>query len=106
MSLIPYLKNAKQYLSEIRLTLPHSFALTTTQKVGVNEFNNLFYIFFFQVVILSFSTSIMVVGVLARYFRRKKRVIDPIKFNRNLFISKRSRASGIRSPTVGMSNIL
>lgn len=50
---------------------------------------------------VSLSASVVVVGVLARYLRRKKRVVDPIQFRRNVFSSKRSRTSGIRSPNGG-----
>ena len=49
-------------------------------------------------IIVSVTASVAVVGLLARYLRRKKRVIDTSKLKRNNFSGKRSRASGIRSP--------
>ncbi|KAJ8970320.1 hypothetical protein NQ317_017556 [Molorchus minor] len=48
--------------------------------------------------IVALSASVVVVGVLARYLRRKKRIVDPVHFRKSTYSSKRSRASGIRSP--------
>ncbi|XP_030754801.1 mitoguardin [Sitophilus oryzae] len=82
MSLIPHLGYVKDHLRIIREVLPTRISLTTSQKI----------------VILTVGASIAVVGVLSRFLRRKKRPYDPTKFKRNNFSSKRSRASGIRSP--------
>ncbi|CAG9769121.1 unnamed protein product [Ceutorhynchus assimilis] len=82
MSLLPHLGPVGEYLKHLRQLVPLKISLSTTQKM----------------VLVSVGASILVVGGLARYLRRKKRVIDPAKLRRNNFSGKRSRASGVRSP--------
>lgn len=104
MSISHYLSYAKEHLNNVGKLIPYRITLTTTQKVylirnGSQFEQNLF--IRFQVVVISLSASVIVVGVLARYLRRKKRVLDPTQFRRNIFNSKRSRTSGMRSPNGG-----
>lgn len=82
MSFWPHLGSISEHLKIFRQIAPSNITLSTTQKV----------------VLVSAGASVIVVGALARYLRRKKHVIDPAKLRRNNFSSKRSRASGIRSP--------
>lgn len=51
-------------------------------------------------VVVSVTASVALLGVLARYMRRKKQTVDPKTFRRPL--AKRSRASGVRSPNAGL----
>ncbi|XP_017767908.1 PREDICTED: mitoguardin-like, partial [Nicrophorus vespilloides] len=80
MHLNPILENVK-YLKQF---LPHTISLSRTQKV----------------VVVSVTASMALLGVLARYMRRRRQVVDPKKFKRNF--GKRARASGIRSPNADM----
>uniref|UniRef100_A0AAR5P4L9 Uncharacterized protein n=1 Tax=Dendroctonus ponderosae TaxID=77166 RepID=A0AAR5P4L9_DENPD len=82
MSLLPHLGPAGDYLKQLRQLVPFRISLSTTQKVAL----------------ISMGAGIIVVGSLARFLRRRKHVIDPAKLRRNNFSSKRSRASGVRSP--------
>ncbi|XP_049821870.1 mitoguardin [Aethina tumida] len=88
MSLLPHLGPVNEHLQLLKQALPQKFSLSTTQKV----------------IVLSVTASVAVVGILARYLRRKKRVVDPSKLRR-IFNSKRSRASGIRSPSNEVGSI-
>nr|CAH7768736.1 unnamed protein product [Callosobruchus chinensis] len=91
MSLTIHLGHVKDHIGQLRQLFPHKFTLSTTQKV----------------VVLSFSASVLVVGVLARYFKRRKKTYDPSHFRgrSNVFSSKRSRASGIRSPNGDLGSV-
>ncbi|XP_050302081.1 mitoguardin [Anthonomus grandis grandis] len=82
MSLLAHLGPAAQYLSNLKQLLPQKISLSTTQKV----------------IIVSVGASIVVVGSLARYLRRKKHTINPARLRRNNIGGKRSRASTVRSP--------
>ncbi|XP_060516605.1 mitoguardin [Cylas formicarius] len=82
MSLLAHLGPVSEHIKNIKDVLPHQFALTTKQKL----------------IVVSLTASIAVVGALAKYLKRKKRIVDPVIYKRNNFSSKRSRASGIRSP--------
>ncbi|KAJ3656335.1 hypothetical protein Zmor_015419 [Zophobas morio] len=83
MSLLTHLGPVSEHLSKLRQLLPKGFTLSTTQKV----------------IVVSVTASIAVVGVLARYLRRKKRTVDLSKFRRSY--PKRPRISGVRSPNGG-----
>lgn len=48
---------------------------------------------------MTVSASVALLGVLARYMRRKRQTVDPKKYRR--VAGKRSRASGIKSPNGG-----
>ncbi|CAH1970524.1 unnamed protein product [Acanthoscelides obtectus] len=91
MSLALHLGHFKDHLVHLRQLLPHRLTLSTTQKI----------------IVVSFSASVLVVGVLARYFRRRKKTFDPSHFRgrSNVFSSKRSRASGIRSPNGDLGSV-
>ncbi|XP_068902701.1 mitoguardin isoform X1 [Tenebrio molitor] len=80
MSLLTHLGPVCQHLDKLKQILPKQFSLSTTQKV----------------IIVSVTASVTVVGVLARYLRRKKRTVDLSKFKRPY--PKRPRISGVRSP--------
>ncbi|KRT78857.1 hypothetical protein AMK59_6921, partial [Oryctes borbonicus] len=80
MSLLAHLNPVMDHLRKLRQFLPHNFKISTTHKV----------------VIVSVTTSVALIGLLARHMRRKKQIVDPTKLKRSL--SKRTRASGLRSP--------
>ncbi|XP_065163506.1 mitoguardin isoform X2 [Atheta coriaria] len=84
MSLLVHLNPVLEQLKHLKQVLPHSVSLSTTQKV----------------VVVSVTASVALLGVLARYMRRKKQTVDPKTFRRPL--AKRSRASGVRSPNADL----
>jgi hypothetical protein len=86
MSLLTHLGPVCQHLDKLKQILPKQFSLSTTQKV----------------IIVSVTASVTVVGVLARYLRRKKRTVDLSKFKRPY--PKRPRISGVRSPNGGLGD--
>ncbi|GLV42512.1 Mitoguardin [Carabus blaptoides fortunei] len=49
-----------------------------------------------KIIVVTMTASVAVLGVLARYMRRKRLVVNPKKYRR--WTGKRSRASGIKSP--------
>lgn len=51
------------------------------------------------------AAGVAVVGVLARYFRRQNRV-DPTKLKKSYYFTRRSRASGVRSPNGGKLRLI
>lgn len=92
MSLLVHLKPINEQISHVRQLLLQHIHLSTPQKV----------------IIVSVTVSVAAVGVLARYFRRRKRTIDPTKLRSGrsyYFSSKRSRASGVRSPNGDVGSI-
>ncbi|XP_018572052.1 mitoguardin [Anoplophora glabripennis] len=89
MSFLIHLGHLKYHFNNFRQLLPQRVTLSTTQKV----------------LVVSLSASVVVVGVLARYLRRKKKIVDPAQFRRNIFSSKRSRASGVRSPNGDLGSV-
>ncbi|CAG9831396.1 unnamed protein product [Diabrotica balteata] len=89
MSILLNSGSAKQYLSAVKQLLPQNVQLTLTQKV----------------IIVSISTSVVFIGVLARLLRRKKNVVDPSKLPRNIFNGKLSRIPGMRSPFPDMGSV-
>jgi hypothetical protein len=102
MSLLTHLGPVCQHLDKLKQILPKQFSLSTTQKVNNPLLENIFQQSYFQqVIIVSVTASVTVVGVLARYLRRKKRTVDLSKFKRPY--PKRPRISGVRSPNGGKS---
>ncbi|XP_028148259.2 uncharacterized protein LOC114341650 [Diabrotica virgifera virgifera] len=89
MSILLNSGSAKQYLSAVKQMLPRNVQLTLTQKV----------------IIVSISTGVVFIGVLARLLRRKKNVVDPSKLPRNIFNGKLSRIPGMRSPFPDMGSV-
>ncbi|XP_057671515.1 mitoguardin [Diorhabda carinulata] len=89
MSVLLNSVNGKQYLNTIKQLLPRNIQLSTTQKI----------------VIVSISTSVVFIGVLARLLRRKKKIVDPSKLPRNIFNGKLSRISGMRSPYPDLGSV-
>lgn len=55
--------------------------------------------FVLQIIVVTMTASVAVLGVLARYMRRKRLVVNPKKYRR--WTGKRSRASGVKSPNGG-----
>lgn len=101
MSLLIHLGPALDYIKNLRHCLPNRLVgLSTTQKVRrqLLVVSGSYRCSFRQVVVVSVTASVAIVGVLARYMRRKKQV-DPTKFRKNFF--KRPRISGVRSPNGG-----
>ncbi|XP_066260011.1 mitoguardin [Euwallacea similis] len=82
MSLLPHLGPITGYLQHIRQLTPFSISLSTPQKIAL----------------LSVGASVVVVGGLARYLRRRKHPIDPARLKQSNISGKRSRLSGVRSP--------
>lgn len=81
MSLLSHLNPVLEHIKTMRLIVPESIGLSKTQKI----------------VVISVGTSVFLLGVLARYMRRKKQVIDPKKLRRQISIRRRLY-SGLRSP--------
>lgn len=48
---------------------------------------------------MTVSASVALLGVLAKYMRRKRQSLDPQRYRR--IAGKRSRASGVKSPNGG-----
>ncbi|XP_066155318.1 mitoguardin [Euwallacea fornicatus] len=82
MSLLPHLGPITGYLQHTRQFPPFTISLSTPQKIAL----------------LSVGASIVIVGGLARYLRRRKHPIDPSRLKQSNINGKRSRLSGVRSP--------
>ncbi|XP_022919156.2 mitoguardin [Onthophagus taurus] len=82
MSLLAHLNLVVEHLKQAKRLLPDRYTLTTTQKV----------------VVVSVTTGVALLGVLARYMRRKKQIVDPARYRRSVFVKRNTRNSGVRSP--------
>lgn len=85
MSLLPHLNPVLEHLKTVRQFVPESIGLSKTQKIAI----------------ISVGTSVFLLGVLARYMRRKKQVIDPKKLRRQISMRRRLY-SGLRSPNTDL----
>lgn len=54
----------------------------------------------FQMVVVAVSASVALLGVLARYLRRRRQTLDPKKYRRAA-VKRTTRVSGIKSPNGG-----
>lgn len=79
MSLLIHLGHAFDHLKQLKELLPERINMSATQKV----------------VVLSVAVSIGLIG-LARSMKRKKQIVDPNRYKRQL--NRRIRQSGLRSP--------
>ncbi|XP_018332761.1 mitoguardin [Agrilus planipennis] len=80
MPIIIHLESIGKHFRNLTHFIPGGFSLTTKQKV----------------VILSVASSVALLGVLAKYMRRKRQIVDPMKLKKQY--SRRVRNSGLKSP--------
>lgn len=107
MSLLPHLTPVMKSFNNFGSIFVNKFvSLPTSHKVfsAVKVFSFKCNIVNFQVIFVTVSASVALLGVLAKYMRRKRQTIDPTRYRR--IAGKRSRTSGVKSPNGGQFYLL